>query len=112
METHGLNHIHIQVADLDRSLRFYAVFGFQRLAGHDDLHFLFRPGHKDVLTLRVAGEGRDVDHFGFMLEDPASLDAAVAELEAVGGKLVEKFELTGNTPSAILEDPDGYRVQI
>ena len=113
MDTHGINHIHILVEDLERSLRFYSVFGFQRIAGHDDLHFLFRPGHKDVLTLRVAGEERGVDHFGLMLKDPSTLEDAIAELESAGGKVVERFVMNpGETPTAILEDPDGYRVQI
>ena len=112
METHGLNHIHLHVRDLERSLRFYAVFGFRRVAGHDDLSFLVRPGFSDILTLRVSGM-HGVDHFGFLLKDAKQLDAAIAELEASGGRLLEKTTLEpGSLPSAFIADPDGYHVQI
>ena len=111
MKTHGLSHIHIGVQDLERSLRFYGAFGFQKVAEHDDLHFLVRPGTSDVITLRLGGE-HEVDHFGFMLQDPKDLDSAIAELERRGGKLIERMLIGPNVPSAILTDPDGYRIQI
>ena len=110
MEHHGLNHIHIVVSDLARSLRFYEALGYQRVAGHDDMHFLVRQGGSDILTLRE-GEGHEIDHFGFMLKDASTLDEAIEVLEKAGGKLVERL-MVGPNPSAILEDPDGYRVQI
>ena len=112
METHGFNHIHLHVRDLDKSLRFYGAFGFQRVAGRDDMSFLVRPGGSDIITLRSSGM-HGVDHFGFMLKDAARLDTAVAELESLGGQLLEKTILEpGGTPSAFVLDPDGYHVQI
>ena len=112
METHGFNHIHLHVRDLEKSLRFYGAFGFQKVAGHNDMSFLVRPGGSDIITLRESGM-HGVDHFGFMLKDAAQLDAAIAELERCGGRLLEKttLEPTG-TPSAFVTDPDGYHVQI
>ena len=111
MKTHGLNHIHIAVKDLERSLRFYGAFGFQKVAAHDALHFLVRPGTSDVLTLNLEAE-HGVDHFGFLLEDPADLDAAIEELEHCGGKLIERTTIGPDVPSAFIADPDGYRIQI
>jgi catechol 2,3-dioxygenase-like lactoylglutathione lyase family enzyme len=112
MQTHGLNHIHLHVRDLERSLRFYGAFGFQKIAGHDDMSFLVRPGFSDVITLRVS-QMHGVDHFGFMLQDASQLDAAITELTHCGGKLLEKTTLEpGALPSAFLTDPDGYHVQI
>ena len=112
METHGLNHIHLHVRDLEKSLRFYAAFGFQKVADHEDMSFLVRPGFSDVITLRGSGM-HGVDHFGFMLKDATQLDEAIAELERNGGRLIERTTLGPlNTPSAFLTDPDGYHVQI
>lgn len=111
MNTHGLNHLHIAVQDLERSLRFYAAFGFQRAASHDSLVFLVRPGSSDILTLNV-GAKRGIDHFGFMLLDPSGLDTAIEKLEKCGGTLVERMTIGPGIPSAIIADPDGYRVQI
>ena len=111
MDTHGLNHLHLHVRDFERSLRFYAAFGFQKIAQHEDIHFIARPGLPDVIALRVS-ETHGVDHFGFILKDAAQLDAAIAELERRGGRLMERVTLPLGLPSAYLEDPDGYRVQI
>ncbi len=112
METHGLNHIHFHVRDLEKSLRFYAAFGFQKVADHEDMCFLVRPGFSDVITLRVS-EMHGVDHFGFILKDAAQLDEAIAELERRGGRVIERTKLEPfGTPSAFLTDPDGYHVQI
>ena len=111
METHGLNHIHLHVRDLEKSLHFYAAFGFQKIADHEDIHFLVRPGFSDVIALHVSGM-HGVDHFGFILKDTAQLDDAIAELEGRGGRLLERAELPLGVPSAFLIDPDGYHVQI
>ena len=111
MDTNGLNHLHLHVRDLEKSLRFYAAFGFQKIAEHEDIHFIARPGFPDVIALHVSVE-HGIDHFGFILKDAAQLDAAVAELERRGGRLLERTVLPLGIPSAYLADPDGYRVQI
>ena len=112
METLGFNHIHLHIRDLEKSLRFYGAFGFQKIAGHEDMSFLVRPGCSDIITLRVS-KLHGVDDFGFMLKDPAQLDAAIAELEQCGGQLLEKTTLEpGGAPAAFVLDPDGYHVQI
>ena len=112
MDTHGFNHIHLHVRDLERSLRFYGAFGFRKVAERDDLSFLVRPGQPDIVTLRVS-DMHGVDHFGFMLRDASQLDAAIAELERAGGRLLSRTTLPPlGTPTAFVLDPDGYHVQI
>ena len=112
METHGLNHLHLHVRDIEKSLRFYAAFGFEKVFGHEDMSFLVRPGFSDVLTLRASGM-HGVDHFGFILKDATQLDDAIAELERRGGHLIERTKLEPvGVPTAFLTDPDGYHVQI
>jgi hypothetical protein len=51
--TYGLTHIHLTVADLDRSLRFYqGVFGAEeRFRAGADLVFLRTPGSRDLIAL-------------------------------------------------------------
>ena len=111
METHGLNHLHLNVREIEKSLRFYAAFGFHRIFQHEDIHFVARPGHSDVIALHVS-ETLGVDHFGFILKDAEQLDAAIAELERSGGRLLERTVLPIGLPSAYVSDPDGYRIQI
>ena len=109
-----------QLRDLERSLRFYCEgFGMEVLLRKGaDTVFLRTPGRTESLTLKREPGGRagtrgGVDHFGFPLVDPArDLDAAIAHLERCGGTLVGREELAPGLPTAFLEDPDGYRVQI
>jgi hypothetical protein len=58
-------------------------------------HRAFRcraPGPHDVLAFERAKEGAGkpggISHFGFRLVDAADIDAAVAEVERAGGKLL------------------------
>lgn len=119
--TQGLTHIHLVVRDLDRSLRFYqGVFGMQeRFRDGPKMVFLNTPGSRDLVTLNedpaeaeVAGVSGGVAHFGFRLTDPASLDAAIAAVEAAGGSLVERGERSGGLRYAYVRDPDGYVIEL
>ena len=59
-----------------------------------------------------AGVCGGIDHFGFPLVDAIDLDDAIREVEAAGGRLIEKSEIGGGLPTAFVADPDGYRIQI
>ncbi len=86
VQTAGLTHIQILVADLERSLRFYReVFGLTEQFRQGDLVFLSTPGTRDLITLhlnRDANEARrigrmgGINHFGFRLLDKSNLDEA------------------------------------
>ena len=109
------------VSDLPRSLAFYKdVFGMEELfwAG-DDMVFLTTPGGADTITLNQdpdlaarAGDNGGVDHFGFDLLDKADLDAAIAEIEAAGGRLERRGEHDPGLPFAYCRDPDGYLFEL
>ena len=118
--TRGLTHIHLAVRDLQRSLHFYCdVFGMrEKFWAGDSMVFLGTPGAADSITLRQAapgepaGPGGGIDHFGFRLRRKADLDAAVAAVEAAGGKLVERGQHGRGLPFAYVTDPDGYKIEL
>jgi len=118
IEIEGLTHIHLFVADLERSLRFYReVFGFEELfRDGPTMVFLRPPNSSDTVTLNEvpekAGRAGGVDHFGFRLVDKSQLDAAVAEVEQAGGRLVERGEHAPGSPFAYVADPDGYVIEL
>ena len=121
IRTSGLYHIHLVVRDLDRSLRFYqSVFGMEeQFRAGPKMVFLRTPGSNDLITLnedpdeaQLAGRNGGIAHFGFALADPATLEAAIAEVERAGGRLVERGKHGGHVPFAYVADPDGYVIEL
>lgn len=120
MRHKGMIHIHLVVADLERSIAFYEqAFGLKVLLRHAEhgMAFLQTPGTAEAITLKQeasdrVGQQGGVDHFGFPLEDPAELESAIREVIAAGGRLLERDTLAGGLPTAFVADPDGYRIQI
>jgi len=121
IRTQGLTHIHLVVRDLDRSLRFYQdVFGMEeRFRDGPKMVFLNTPGSSDLVTLNedpteahLIGVNGGVAHIGFRLENSADLDAAIAEVESAGGKLIRRGEHAPGAAFAYVEDPDGYVIEL
>ena len=121
IKTQGLTHIHLKVADLQRSLNFYQeVFGLEVLFWEgDSMVFLRTPGASDLITLSLAREGETVgrggvDHFGFRFHDEDDVSRAVQMVLEAGGRVVS----SGESPtrpgklSAYVADPDGYVIQL
>jgi len=122
IETEGLTHIHLVVADMSRSLAFYTqVFGMQELFREgDDLVFLRTPGAWDTITLNSEpdgergrpGESGGIAHFGFRLKRAEDMDAAVQEIGAAGGRLIRRGEHSPSELFAYVSDPDGYTIEL
>lgn len=121
VRTRGLTHIHLIVRDLERSLRFYrGVFGMEeRFRSGPKMVFLNTPGSEDTITLnedpnetQLAGVNAGVAHFGFRLATSADLEAAIAEVEGAGGKLIQRGEHAPGVPFAYVADPDGYVIEL
>lgn len=125
MRTHGLSHIHLAVADLDRSERFYQeVFGAERrFSVGADLVFLRTQGGQDLIALHanaadrgVAGRSGGIGHFGFQLLRPADLAAAARVVEAAGGSVHERGTHRNashvDTAYLLVTDLDGYVIEL
>ena len=117
IKTHGLTHIALAVQDAERSLRFYSqVFGAVAVYQQDGFIQAQTPGSRDVLVFEEGGEkvgeAGGVAHFGFRLVDPADIDAAAAEVERAGGKILSRGDFCPGEPYLFAADPDGYVVEI
>jgi catechol 2,3-dioxygenase-like lactoylglutathione lyase family enzyme len=115
----GFNHLHINVRDLDRSVRFYKeAFGLK--VGFSDgpqLTFMVPEGGGHSLALHLVGPGEPVgtaggfQHFGFKL-DVEDHDRVIKQVERAGGKLVSRGKHGGRFPYAYVSDPDGYVIEL
>jgi catechol 2,3-dioxygenase-like lactoylglutathione lyase family enzyme len=117
VRTHGLTHISLAVADLERSLRFYErVFGVREYHRDANSIQVLGPGPHDVLAFERSEERRGqrggIDHFGFRLVDPADIDEAVRCAVEAGGTLLRRGEFAPGFPFAYVTDPDGYEIEI
>src|SRR5262249_50901413 len=97
----GLNHINLNVSDVQRSLKFYQeAFGLEvKFWEGQRMVFLGSPGARDLITLcevekdQPIGSG-GVSHFGFGLVGVKELDESVRQIERAGGKLLRRGERT------------------
>ena len=117
VKTFGLTHIALAVRDVDRASRFYqAVLGAVEVYRHDTFAQLQTPGTRDVLVLEQAperaGAAGGVIHFGFRLRAAADIGAAVAAVEAAGGRVRETGEFVPGEPYLFATDRDGYEFEI
>ncbi len=111
----GINHIHINVRDVERSVRFYKeAFGMvETFRAEPKLAFVCPPGSRDSLALHEAEPigSQGFQHFGFKLE-VHDLDRAIEQVERAGGKLVSRGKHGGQFPYAYVADPDGYEIEL
>jgi catechol 2,3-dioxygenase-like lactoylglutathione lyase family enzyme len=117
IRTHGLNHVSLEVADLERSLHFYReVFGVREYHREENSVQVQGPGPHDVIVFERkdgdVGRPGGISHFGFRLVDPADIDAAVSEVERAGGTLLRRGDFGPGLPFAFVADPDGYTIEV
>lgn len=122
IETLGIRHVHLMVADHGRSVSFYRdVFGMEVDFEDGRILFLRSPNRHDDLALHLAvtddekarvGLLGGFEHFGITVKDRARLDECIALVIAAGGALVDKGEHAPGIPYAYITDPDGYVIEI
>ena len=117
IRSRGLNHIHLNVSNLKRSVTFYQeAFGLKiKFTAGRGLVFLGSPGASDLITLCKAGKGEPIgngglSHFGFEMKGPMA--TCIAQVEGAGGKLLERGEHQPGLAFAYFADPDGYVIEI
>jgi catechol 2,3-dioxygenase-like lactoylglutathione lyase family enzyme len=117
VRTLGLTHLSLAVRDPARSLDFYArAFGVRESFRDNDQVQVLGPGPHDVLSFvrdpGRAGQAGGIAHFGFRLEAPGDIDAAVEAVLAAGGTVQRRGEFAPGLPFAYVADPDGYQIEL
>lgn len=113
-----LHHLGLPVAELDRSLRFYATyFGFDPATAqaYADGTTIVRNADGFDLALHPSSETPAASssflHFGFALPDPDAVHALQARMDADGVPVIEEDEEPDLVSFKCL-DPDGWRVEV
>ena len=102
----SINHVSLQVSDLDKSRDFYTrVFGLQVL-GTDPSGVRLGQPNRNFLVLRAGSPSGRIDHFGFGVEN-FDEKAVTQDLRDRGGN-------PENTPviGVHVKDPDGFPAQV
>jgi catechol 2,3-dioxygenase-like lactoylglutathione lyase family enzyme len=80
----GINHVALEVGDVDEALDFYeSLFEFN-LRGRTDSGAFVDMGDQFLALseVRDSGEGDDHRHFGLVVDDPEAVDARLGETDA------------------------------
>ncbi len=116
IETHGLTHISLPVADPERSLQFY-----QQLLGvreyHRDANGIqaLGPGPFDVIAFDKSNSTPEQTsglHFGFRLKHAADIKQAITCAQQINATILRSGEFAPGCPYVYLQDPDGYTIEI
>ncbi len=114
--TRGLTHVALKVADLDRTIAFYAsLIDARVLIRNERVAELGTPGAHDVITLELSSGGEVGGlgtHIGFRLLEPTPVETLVAAVEEAGGTVAESGEFAPGQPYVFARDPDGYQVEL
>ncbi len=103
----GINHVSLQVSDLDRSRDFYTkVFGLQVLGTDPTGNVRLGQPNRNFLVLRAGSPSGRIDHFGFGIEN--------FDEKAVIQDLRDRGANPENVPVIGLhvKDPDGFPAQV
>jgi catechol 2,3-dioxygenase-like lactoylglutathione lyase family enzyme len=99
----GINHVALEVGDIDAALEFYGRFFEFELRGRGDGHAFIDMGDQFLALAEVAEPHRDAErHFGLVVDDREGLRA---RLEAEGVEIVTEKRLD-------FLDPWGNRIEI
>lgn len=107
MAVYGMNHVALEVTDIDLAVRFYTeVFGLERRSGGEGQAF-FNVGPAQFLALFEVKE-RPPDqsrHFGIIVKDDDEIAQVREKVKAWGLELLPPF-------ACDFRDPFGNRIQV
>ena len=124
MASIGIRHVHLLVADQDRSQAFYKdAFDMEEQFRDGPILFVGTPGGGDSLALHLAttdaerarvGQQGGFEHFGIHLADRSAdgVDEAVRRIEKAGGRLLDRGEHAPGIAYAYVSDLDGYVIEL
>lgn len=105
----------VPVRDLDRAVQFYRdSFGLEEFFRAEQIVFVGIAGTDIALGLLrdEAHAGSGPQNVGAHVDHAVGLDAAVKDVEAAGGNIVERGEHAPGVPFAQIADPDGNVLEI
>ncbi|HUF99786.1 MAG TPA: VOC family protein [Ilumatobacter sp.] len=123
MDSIGIRHVHLLVADHDRAIEFYRnAFGMEFRFQDGPVVFVVTPGGGDALALHLAtteeerariGQQGGVEHFGIHLADRSAkgVDAVVEVVLSAGGRLLGRGRHASGAEYAYVTDLDGYVIE-
>lgn len=112
-----LSHTCLMVSDLERSLSFYSLLGFEHRrsigTGPATSVFCGLAGDADRLQLRITGDFEPaMRRFGHIAIDVEDLDALLGRLAGHGVTSDEPPSQSGSLRICFVHDPDGYAVEL
>ena len=103
------------VRDLEKAVKFYCdAFGLTEVFRGDQVVFVGLPGTDSALGILLdpqrAGDGPQ--NIGFHVDHAVEHPTAVGDVEAAGGKVIERGEHGPGIPFAVVADLDGNPFEI
>lgn len=109
-----LNLVVIRAEDIDRAAEFYRLLGLEFRKdrhGSGPEHYSCEQGELvfEIYPRQKRSEGAAGTRLGFCVP---SLDALIADLEGIGARIVSRPKESPWGRRAVIEDPDGHRVEL
>jgi catechol 2,3-dioxygenase-like lactoylglutathione lyase family enzyme len=119
----GLRHLALKVTDLARSRKFYEDFFGMKVVWEPDPENVYMSSGPDNLALHQipaadlsrykTAKDQLLDHLGFIMDAPASVDRLFAQAERSGAVIVKPpRQHRDGSYSFYMADPDGNVVQV
>jgi catechol 2,3-dioxygenase-like lactoylglutathione lyase family enzyme len=107
MTVYGMNHIALEVTDIDLAVRFYTeVFSLERQRGGEGQAFFKVGEHQFLALFEVAERPKDRSrHFGIIVKDDDEIAEVREKVKAWGLELIPPF-------ACDFHDPFGNRIQV
>jgi catechol 2,3-dioxygenase-like lactoylglutathione lyase family enzyme len=105
----------VPVRDLDRAVKFYKdAFGLEEVFRNEGIVFAGLPGTDSALGILLDPEhaGNGPQNIGFHVDHAIEHGDAIRDVEAAGGRVLERGEHAPGVPFARFADPDGNVLEI